>query len=94
MTPWKPGRLRHTFATEVRSRFGLEVAQVLLGHKRAGVTQAYAEATLTRAMEARGRWVEAQVRCTSQPEPMAGWLRRRIAGVSPGGANFLPTGSR
>jgi integrase len=50
--PWKPGQLRHSFATEVRSRFGLEAAQVLLGHKRADVTQVYAEATLAKADEA------------------------------------------
>ncbi len=30
-------------ATEVRARFGLEAAQVLLGHTRADVTQTYAE---------------------------------------------------
>jgi len=50
--PWKPGQLRHSFATEVRARFGLEAAQVLLGHKRADVTQVYAEATLAKAIEA------------------------------------------
>jgi integrase len=50
--PWKPGQLRHSFATEVRSRFGLEAAQVLLGHKNAKVTEVYAEATLAKAIEA------------------------------------------
>ncbi len=50
--PWKPGQLRHNFATEVRARFGLEAAQVLLGHKRADVTQVYAETTLAKAMDA------------------------------------------
>ncbi|QDU23618.1 tyrosine-type recombinase/integrase [Urbifossiella limnaea] len=50
--PWSPGQLRHSFATEVRSRFGLEAAQVLLGHKRADVTQVYAETALANAVEA------------------------------------------
>ena len=35
-------QLRHLFATEIRKRFGLEAAQVLLGHARADVTQVYA----------------------------------------------------
>ena len=29
---WSPNQLRHTHATEVRRRFGLEAAQVALGH--------------------------------------------------------------
>lgn len=41
--PWHPNQLRHTFASEVRRRYGLEAAQVLLGHARADVTQIYAE---------------------------------------------------
>ena len=40
---WHPNQLRHTFATEVRKGYGLEAAQVLLGHSRADVTQVYAE---------------------------------------------------
>lgn len=43
---WHPNQLRHTFATEVRARHGLEAAQVLLGHKKANVTQVYAERDL------------------------------------------------
>jgi integrase len=35
--------LRHAHGTEVRRRFGLEAAQVALGHARADVTQVYAE---------------------------------------------------
>lgn len=41
---WHPNQLRHTFATKVRKRHGLEAAQVLLGHAHADVTQVYAEA--------------------------------------------------
>jgi integrase len=42
-------RIRHSFATEVRARFGLEAAQVLLGHKNADATQLYAASTLAKA---------------------------------------------
>ncbi len=38
-----PNRIRHAYATMVRKHFGLEAAQVLLGHSRADVTQTYAE---------------------------------------------------
>jgi integrase len=40
---WSPNRLRHAAATEIRKRFGLEAAQVALGHTSADVTQVYAE---------------------------------------------------
>ncbi len=40
---WHPNQLRHSAATEFRSKFGLEAAQVLLGHSQADVTQVYAE---------------------------------------------------
>src|SRR5262249_9664879 len=35
---WSPNQVRHTYATEVRKRFGLEAAQVALGHAHADVT--------------------------------------------------------
>jgi integrase len=40
---WHPNQLRHSFATRVRKGYGLEAAQVLLGHSKADVTQVYAE---------------------------------------------------
>jgi integrase len=40
---WSPHRLRHSAATEIRKRYGLEAAAVVLGHARADVTQIYAE---------------------------------------------------
>jgi integrase len=40
---WSPNQLRHTAATEIRSKFGLEGAQIVLGHASADVTQVYAE---------------------------------------------------
>ena len=41
---WSPHRLRHSRATEIRKLYGLEAAQVVLGHAAVGVTQVYAEA--------------------------------------------------
>lgn len=41
--PWSPNQLRHSRATELRSQFGLEAAQTVLGHSQADVTQVYAE---------------------------------------------------
>lgn len=38
-----PHRLRHSAATAIRRQFGIEGAQLLLGHARADVTQLYAE---------------------------------------------------
>jgi site-specific recombinase XerC len=46
---WSPNRLRHSAATAIRKRFGLEAAQVTLGHAAADVTQVYAERDLERA---------------------------------------------
>jgi len=48
---WHPHQLRHTWGTEIRRRFGLEAAQVALGHKKADVTQIYAERDFQRALE-------------------------------------------
>jgi site-specific recombinase XerD len=43
MPVWFPHQLRHSAASEFRRRYGLEVAQALLGHSELGVTQVYAE---------------------------------------------------
>ena len=48
---WHPNQLRHAHGTEVRRRFGLEGAQVALGHERADVTQVYAERNSALAIE-------------------------------------------
>jgi len=52
---WHPNQLRHTAATEVRKRFGLEGAQLILGHSNADVTQVYAERDAARAEEIAAR---------------------------------------
>ena len=48
--PWKPHQARHSVATRVRARFGLEAAGVYLGHARADVTEVYAERDLSLAI--------------------------------------------
>jgi integrase len=40
---WSPNQLRHSAATEIRRKFGLEAAQTVLGHSQANVTEIYAE---------------------------------------------------
>ena len=47
---WHPHQLRHSHATEVRRQFGLEAAQVALGHAQAAVTEIYAERDLALAV--------------------------------------------
>lgn len=48
---WSPLQLRHAAATLVRQRFGLEGAQLHLGHARADVTQIYAERDMNKSHE-------------------------------------------
>lgn len=48
---WTPGQLRHNAATRVRREFGLEAAQLLLGHAKADVTQLYAEISEAKALK-------------------------------------------
>ena len=48
---WNSNQLRHSAATEIRRRYGLEAAQVILGHASADVTQIYAERDLQKAVE-------------------------------------------
>ncbi len=43
--------MRHSAGTEVRSKFGLEAAQIILGHSSADVTQVYAERDLAKGIE-------------------------------------------
>jgi site-specific recombinase XerD len=40
---WSPNQLRHTAGTLIRHQFGLEGAQLILGHARADITQIYAQ---------------------------------------------------
>lgn len=48
---WAPNQIRHTKATEIRKAYGLEAAQVILGHASADVTQIYAERDAAKARD-------------------------------------------
>ncbi len=48
---WAPNQLRRAAATEMRKKFGLDAAQVILGHAAADVTQVYAERDAEKARE-------------------------------------------
>ena len=48
---WHANQLRHSKATQIRREFGLEAAQVSLGHAKADVTQVYAERDARLAVE-------------------------------------------
>lgn len=49
---WTPNRLRHNAATRFRKKFGLEVARLLLGHRKLSTTEIYAEPNARKAMRA------------------------------------------
>jgi integrase len=48
---WHPHQLRHNAATRLRGEFGLDAAQIILGHASANVTQIYAQADRERAKQ-------------------------------------------
>jgi integrase len=47
---WSPNMLRHSAATQIRSQFGLEEAQIILGHAKADITETYAERDLAKGL--------------------------------------------
>ncbi len=49
---WHPHQLRHAVATELRNRYGLEVARAVLGHRSLRATEVYAQTDLTTSMKA------------------------------------------
>lgn len=48
---WHPHQLRHNAATRLRKQFGIDAAQVILGHKTLAVTEIYAEKDVATAQE-------------------------------------------
>ena len=48
---WSPNQLRHTAATRIRRRHGIEMARVILGHSTAFTTEIYAESDRKKAQE-------------------------------------------
>lgn len=51
---WAPNRLRHSRGTELRQRFGLDVAKAVLGHSKVETTQIYAEQDKQKARDVMG----------------------------------------
>jgi integrase len=51
---WHPHQIRHTTGTRVRREFGLEAAQVILGHRHVQTTEIYAEANAAAAKRIMG----------------------------------------
>ena len=52
---WHPNQLRHNAATRLRKEFGLEMAQIILGHSSPTTTLIYAEADDAKALDVMGR---------------------------------------
>jgi integrase len=52
---WRPHQLRHTKATEIRREAGLDAARAVLGHRKAQVTEVYAELDVSKAAEVMSR---------------------------------------
>jgi integrase len=48
---WHPHQLRHSAATALRKEYGIEAAQIILGHKTLTVTQVYAEKNIEAAQK-------------------------------------------
>jgi integrase len=48
---WSPNQLRHAGGTEVRKKFGLDAAQIALGHAKASTTEIYAKVDEEKAMQ-------------------------------------------
>jgi integrase len=51
---WAPNQLRHTAATRIRRRHGIELARIILGHSTAFTTEIYAEADRKQAKKVIG----------------------------------------
>jgi len=52
---WHPHQLRHSAGTRLRKEFGVEAAQVILGHKTLSVTEIYAEKNVEAARQIMGK---------------------------------------
>ena len=48
---WSPNQLRHAAATEIRAKYGIEGAQVILGNAQVTTSQIYAEVNVERGRE-------------------------------------------
>lgn len=50
--PWHPHQLRHSCASELRKKFGLETAKAILGHTELAMAEHYCEKDAARARDA------------------------------------------
>lgn len=48
---WSPNQLRHSCATSLRKKYGLEGSRVALGHLKCETTEIYAERDVNQAIE-------------------------------------------
>ena len=48
---WHPHQLRHNAATNLRREHGIEIARIILGHRRPAITEVYAEVDHARAID-------------------------------------------
>jgi integrase len=48
---WHPHQIRHSAATEIRKRFGIEATRIILGHEDLRTSQIYAEEDRSRGVE-------------------------------------------
>lgn len=48
---WSPNRLRHSRATDLRRKFGIEMTRTVLGHSKLGTSEIYAEQDYARARQ-------------------------------------------
>jgi integrase len=53
---WSPNRLRHSAATSIRSKYGIDAARTILGHSNPSVTLVYAERDLDQARRIMGEY--------------------------------------
>jgi integrase len=51
VVPWAPLQLRHSAATAIRARYGVEAARVILGHSKVETSEIYAERDLIKAQQ-------------------------------------------
>ena len=69
---WSPNQVRHTVATIIGNEFGIEAAQVVLGHRHARVTEVYLERDRKRAAEFVGRLTGPKVESESGTDDEGG----------------------
>jgi site-specific recombinase XerD len=52
LSSWNPNQIRHSFATRMRAKHGMDATQIALGHKHITTTEIYAEPDMKSAISA------------------------------------------